>query len=621
MNARRDMVRVRLDLENLSVVTTQSSNDQTSLRDGLLQNFALSQQVDQRLGRMVELLEAQSNQWQEGQISQLSLSSGVASLHRRRRRTKHVAKEESKEIPQSEGIGVRVLQYASSCRPGCPCPCHVYRKTASPAIMDRLLGQLFVGYAGLPFFGRRCSSQACEKAQTPHLSFEYWFPLGFFWSQIVRVQMGVSQNFGPQFQLKTLRRVPDSAPCVNFALEGNTQALKDLFLRGLASPQDVSSTRGYSLLRWALYGKQYETCQFLVYAGADIDYKPIAAYDDNPKNKACDFLLQGALSEEAAKSLSCITRTDDFIEEQNFTRLHKIVLGLRLIDLEQELQRQTDDVDAIDAMGRTPLMWASARGDDHCVATLLSYHADPNILDSQISGPLLYAAAQNYPICVRLLLEAGADPDPVGLQKAKRGNPLNVATRLGSDVLVIKTLLDFGANIESCGAEGRTPLILAALNDDLDIATLLLEYNANINATSTTAQTPLTTAITHNSHNVLRLLLDRWQEYSTCPRLQGPNLLQLAAFYGDLDTIRILIGVDHFALSYDKDYVASDFESRLRDRGPIPEALVDAFADLLSIIKTRPKAEMKDDLAESGLFRQGSDLDRFEDAEEYHDDE
>ena len=613
------MVRIRLDLENLSAVTAQSSRNQINLQDNLIQNVALGQQVDQRVGRVIDLLEAQSKLWHEGHTTQLGFAAGAASSHQRRRRTKHGPKGGSQEIAQSDGMGVRVLQHTFSCRPGCSCPCHDYKKTTSPAIVDRLLGQLFVGYAGLPFFSPKCSSQMCQKAQAPHVSFEYWFPLGFFWSQIFRVEMGISQSLGPQFQLKTLRRVPDSAPCVNFALEGNTPALKDLFVRGLASPQDVSSTRGYSLLRRALYGKQYETCQFLVHAGADIDYKPIAAHDDSPKNKACDFLLQGALSQDAAESLRCLTRTDDFIEEQHFTQLHKNVLGLLLLNLEQELQMHPDDVDATDAMGRTPLMWASARGDDRAVATLLSFKANPNILDTQFSGPLMYAAAQNHPICVRLLLEAGADPDPVVLRKLKRGNPLNVATRLGSDVLTIKTLLDFGADIESCGAEGRTSLIHAALNDDLDVATLLLEYNANINATSTTLQTPLTTAIIHNSHNVLGLLLDRWQEYSACPRLQGPNLLQLAAFYGDLETIRILTAVDHFALSYDKEYVASDFESRLRDRKPISEALIDAFAELLSIIKTRPQSEIKDDLAESGLLRQDSDSDRFEDAEEYHD--
>ena len=381
----------------------------------------------------------------------------------------------------------------------------------------------------------------------------------------------------------------------------------------------MSSTRGYSLLRWALYGKQYETCQFLVYAGADVEYKPIAAHDDNPKNKACDFLLQGALSKEAKDFLSCLTRMDDYTEEQSFTTLHKIVLDLSSSSLEQEAQAHPEEIDATDARGRTALQWASARGDDRSVAILLSYQANPSHLDQQFSGPLLYAAAQSHPVCLRLFLEAGADPNPAMYKKLKRGNPLNIATRLGSSPLVIKTLLDFGSDVESCGAEGRTSLLHAALNDDVAIATLLLEYQANINAKSITAETPLTAAITHNSHHVLRLLLDRWQEYSTCPRLQGPNLLQLAAYYGDLETIAILTGVDHFKINYDKNYVASDFETRLRDRRDVSEVLMTAFTALLGVINMRLPTEQKEAVMESGLLYQDTESGLFSDAKEYPD--
>lgn len=37
-------------------------------------------------------------------------------------------------------------------------------------------------------------------------------------------------------------------------------------------------------MQWALYGKHKETCQFLVYAGADIDYKlvPLRSYTVSP---------------------------------------------------------------------------------------------------------------------------------------------------------------------------------------------------------------------------------------------------------------------------------------------------------------------------------------------------
>ncbi len=40
-----------------------------------------------------------------------------------------------------------------------------------------------------------------------------------------------------------------SAQCVNFALNGNIDGLKALFVRGSASARDISSTRGYSILR------------------------------------------------------------------------------------------------------------------------------------------------------------------------------------------------------------------------------------------------------------------------------------------------------------------------------------------------------------------------------------
>ena len=65
-----------------------------------------------------------------------------------------------------------------------------------------------------------------------------------------------------------------------------------------------------------------------------------------------------------------------------------------MIDLEKEVQLRADEVDTIDALGRSPLMWASARGDERSVATLLSYNADANLVDLQNSGPRMYAAAQ-----------------------------------------------------------------------------------------------------------------------------------------------------------------------------------------------------------------------------------
>ena len=63
-------------------------------------------------------------------------------------------------------------------------------------------------------------------------------------------------------------------------------------------------------------------------------------------------------------------------------------------------------------------------------------------------------------------------------------------------------------------------------------------------------------------------------------------------------------------MNYDKDYACGDFAVRL---------LIDAFTDLLRIINTARQPELKEELVETGLLRQDSDSDHFDDAKEYYD--
>lgn len=278
-----------------------------------------------------------------------------------------------------------------------------------------------------------------------------------------------------------------------------------------SSTPEVLNRRGYSVLRWALYGKQYKACEFLLHAGADPDYRPIAASDNSPRKKACHFLLEGGLSDDGADALHEVTKGghfDDFIDEAKFTQTHRIVLGLSRQNLEQEIIFHPEDIDAQDAMGRTPLAWAAARGDRRAIVTLLGHGANPNIIDVQLSGPVSNAAAQGHTVGVRLLLEAGAHPDPPKPGGVKKGSPLNCAARNSTDVLLLKSLLDFGADVDSSGVDGKTALIHAARTDNASFAMLLLEYGADINATATGGSTPLTITIIYNSHNVLQLILD-----------------------------------------------------------------------------------------------------------------
>lgn len=55
-------------------------------------------------------------------------------------------------------------------------------------------------------------------------------------------------NPRPQLQLPIESRVPDTAQSIWLAMKGNIDGLKYMFSQRLASPRDVSSTRGFSLL-------------------------------------------------------------------------------------------------------------------------------------------------------------------------------------------------------------------------------------------------------------------------------------------------------------------------------------------------------------------------------------
>ncbi|KAB8242536.1 ankyrin repeat-containing domain protein [Aspergillus flavus] len=473
----QDMTKIRLDVEAISAVTLQSSQEQTLLKENFLDGISA---VNERIARVEEMLQVQASQVQASQFKQ----------------------------PQMQLSGVR----------------KVARKS-------------------------------------------------------VRLQVGYQPNIGTLLQLDTLRRVPDTAQCVSYALNGDIEGLKYLFENGLASPRD---------------------------AGADADYRPIAASDNSPRNKACHFLLEGGLPDAAVEALRAITKNgylEDFLDEAGFTKTHKIILGLSFSSLEDEIFQNPDDVNATDAMGRTPLAWAAARGDHRAIVTMLGHSADPNIMDVQLSGPLSNAASQGHTVAVRLLLEAGAQTDFPYPDGEKKGSPLNCAARNATDVLLLKSLLDFGADVDASGTDGRTSLIHAARTDNASFAMLLLEYGADINAISADGSTPLTTAITYNSHNVLRLILDRWHEYSTCPRLKGPHLLQIAALYADLETVRILAATDHFKTKHDKQYTLGDFGNRLRQRPDLTDDLAMAFDDLLGVINHVPSQEDKQDsILKSGIL-------------------
>lgn len=254
------MTRIRLDLQTISTVTSQFAHGQSIMQKDFETSLVrhqdspeislamVYQRVDQRIGSVEQLLKDQSAQLQADQHHQMGPFYRHRSPSPRGGLRRPGPASRAPKALDSQAMGVRVSQYAA-CRPGCPCACHRPSRTSTPALLDRVVGRMFMNYAGLPLQGQKCDTNLCQKAQSLAISFEYWFPMSFVRSQIVQLKVAYQPNVGPQFDLRSLRRVPDSAQCIHFALNGNIEGLKGLFRSGLASPRDVSNTRGYSVLR------------------------------------------------------------------------------------------------------------------------------------------------------------------------------------------------------------------------------------------------------------------------------------------------------------------------------------------------------------------------------------
>lgn len=240
-----------------------------------------------------------------------------------------------------------------------------------------------------------------------------------------------------------------------------------------------------------------------------------------------DFLFRGKCNDKEQQALRCITEgggDGDWVEEQNFPLVHRIIFSLCSKSLAAELEENPNAVYVTDAQNRTALDWATARVQLEDISLLLLYGADPNNMDVTGRTPVLHAVDSHNISCLRLILEAGGHPNPPMPKGIFRSSPLTAAGFAGMPEM-LKLLLDFEANPNACNPEGLTALHAVARTKNVDCVLLLLEFGADLNAMSSNGRTPLTTAIIYNNHPVLQLFVDRCHEYVTSMRLNGTSIL------------------------------------------------------------------------------------------------
>lgn len=123
------------------------------------------------------------------------------------------------------------------------------------------------------------------------------------------------------------------------------------------------------------------------------------------------------------------------------------------------------------------------------------------------------------------------------LIQADANQELLAGTEAGS-LVQIKKALAKGADINTQGPLGMTPLMMASALNKLEIVKFLLEKNANIDAATNEG---LTALILASSPKVVTLLLQNHANINAKTVLNGATALIIASFNGKLDTVQALL--------------------------------------------------------------------------------
>jgi ankyrin repeat protein len=148
------------------------------------------------------------------------------------------------------------------------------------------------------------------------------------------------------------------------------------------------------------------------------------------------------------------------------------------VDQVRKLIANGADVNATEADGTSPLLWASYQASPELVAMLLKAGADANVANNFGVTPLLQAARNGDAATLEALLKGGAKPD---VAQRDGETALMAAARAGS-AAGVKLLIDSGADVNATeSVSDQTALMWATAAGHLAVVDELLKAGANPN--------------------------------------------------------------------------------------------------------------------------------------------
>ena len=194
--------------------------------------------------------------------------------------------------------------------------------------------------------------------------------------------------------------------------------------------------------------------------------------------------------------------------------------------------------------------------------------------------PLIEAVRAGRADTVKSLLDTVGDVNASG---ADGSTPLHLAAHLGN-APIVKLLLDAKATVDVLNRYGVRPLLLASESGSAEVIRLLLDRGADPNAANLGSETPLMLASRSGSVESVRLLLSKAADVNVREGLRGQTALMWAAAEGHAAVIETLI-----AGGAEVSAVAQGPQSKVPGRDlyfkPTRGSRLDAFTPLLFAVQ------------------------------------
>ncbi|KAJ4371530.1 hypothetical protein N0V83_004749 [Neocucurbitaria cava] len=433
-------------------------------------------------------------------------------------------------------IKAQAQAFRRNCKPWCSCACHKKTTFRYPKLVRNVIGNLFVGYTGMPGLTPSCNETKCQQRSASSLEVTYYFP-SWLLSRMLSMTLTLTAFGGPELILRMPRMVNWTTPLWRLSTVGEFGQIGKLFSAAKASPYDVNAY-GQSALHYAVGYRHITLCRFLIGEGADVNLQ-----DENgrkPIDSAWDIVLSRKATRTVTEAFMQIFGEGEYLETRQFTLLHKSILELSRTSLFTLLEDSTANVNVPDASGRTPLSWAASRGDIHALEALLNSGAVTRVADMEGSTPLIYAVESGEHQCVSKLIDYGADISAMNVFGA---TALQIACKASEDTAMLKILIDNHTDINAIDFDGDTALNSATRHRHTENALYLLEAGADPNIANVAGETAVHMAIYYYAYDILAELVHRKVNLAVV-NSRGCTILHAVASHYDTKMIAMLEEAD-----------------------------------------------------------------------------